>query len=198
MKVLRQSTPISPEQQVEYFSQHIWPSMDVPRPANILISLFKNGFLIGYGGLVHIAWEHKRAELSFLLATERLQDLAIYAEDFSAFLGLIKRIVFEDLKLHRIFTETYDILPHHISIYRPQGIFDYVYAADAAEGLIRLAEHEQTTGIINLGTGKARRVQEVVDVLRKHFPEMVAQEIDSNIPYEASEADMSLYQAQIG
>jgi len=85
-----------------------------------------------------------------------------------------------------------------ITVYRPQGIFDYVYAADAAEGLIRLAEHEQTTGIINLGTGKARRVQEVVDVLRKHFPEMVAQEIDSNIPYEASEADMSLYQAQIG
>jgi len=129
MKVLRQSTPISPEQQVEYFSQHIWPSMDVPQPANILISLFKNGFLIGYGGLVHIAWEHKRAELSFLLATERLQDLAIYAEDFSAFLGLIKRIVFEDLKLHRIFTETYDIRPHHISILEMNGF--------SCEGVLR-------------------------------------------------------------
>lgn len=90
------------------------------------------------------------------------------------------------------------LLKRPITVYRPEGIFDYVYAADTAEGLIRLAEHEETTGIINLGTGKARRVQEVVDVLKKHFPEMVAQAIDSDIPYEASEADMSLYQAQIG
>jgi carbamoyl-phosphate synthase large subunit len=85
-----------------------------------------------------------------------------------------------------------------INVYRPEGIFDYVYAADTAEGLIRLAEHKQTTGIINLGTGKARRVQEVVDVLKKHFPEMVSQSIDSDISYEASEADMCRYKAEIG
>lgn len=116
MNVLRQNSPISPEQQVEYFSRHIWPVMDVPRPANILVSLFKNGELIGYGGLVHITWEHERAELSFLLAPARVEDPAVYAEDFSAFLGLMKCMAFKDLKLHRIFTETYDIRPHHISI----------------------------------------------------------------------------------
>ena len=30
-----------------------------------------------------------------------------------------------------------------ITVYCPEGIFDYVYAADTAEGLIRLAEHER-------------------------------------------------------
>jgi RimJ/RimL family protein N-acetyltransferase len=123
MNVLRQSSPISPEQQVEYFSLHVWPMMNTPRPSNILVSLFKNGDLIGYGGLVHIAWEHERAELSFLLAPNRVEDPTVYAEDFSAFLGLIKRMAFEDLKLHRIFTETYDIRPHHISLLEMNDFF---------------------------------------------------------------------------
>src|SRR6266536_3725267 len=30
-----------------------------------------------------------------------------------------------------------------ITVYRPEGWFDYIYAADTAEGLIRLAENEQ-------------------------------------------------------
>jgi carbamoyl-phosphate synthase large subunit len=85
-----------------------------------------------------------------------------------------------------------------ITVYRPEGLFDYIYAADTAEGLIRLAEHEKETGIINLGTGRARRVQEVVDVLRQHFPDMVAHGADSDIPFEASQADMSQYLAHIG
>lgn len=85
-----------------------------------------------------------------------------------------------------------------INIFRPEGLFDYIYAADSAEGLIRLAECEQEKGIINLGTGRARRVQEVVDVLHQHFPEMVAHAVDSDIAFEASQADMSEYRARIG
>lgn len=85
-----------------------------------------------------------------------------------------------------------------ITVYRPEGLFDYVYAADTAEGLIRLAENDQEVGILNLGTGRARRVQEVVDVLRNHFPEMVVNAADSDIPFEASQADMSRYQRGVG
>jgi carbamoyl-phosphate synthase large subunit len=79
-----------------------------------------------------------------------------------------------------------------IKVYRKEGIFDYIYAGDTAEGLIQLAAHQNASGIINLGTGKARKVQDVVDVLRKYFPEMKYSEHDSDIPYEASQADISL------
>lgn len=86
----------------------------------------------------------------------------------------------------------------HITVYRPEGIFDYIYAADSAEGLIRLAAAEQVKGIINLGTGRSRRVQDVVDVLRQHFPNMQAVTMESNIPYEASQADISRYKQLVG
>jgi carbamoyl-phosphate synthase large subunit len=85
-----------------------------------------------------------------------------------------------------------------ITIYRPQGIFDYIYAADSAEGLIRLAAADHVKGIINLGTGRSRRVQDVVDVLRQHFPNMKTKATDSDIPFEASQADMSRYKQLVG
>ena len=85
-----------------------------------------------------------------------------------------------------------------ITVYRPEGMFDYIYAADSAEGLIRLADAAAVTGIVNLGTGRARRVQEVVDILRQHFPSMLAIQADSDIPFEASVANMSLYKDRLG
>jgi carbamoyl-phosphate synthase large subunit len=54
------------------------------------------------------------------------------------------------------------------------------------------------TGIINLGTGRARSVQEIVDVLRHHFPSMEVHSVESDIPFEASQADMTKYTTHIG
>jgi carbamoyl-phosphate synthase large subunit len=85
-----------------------------------------------------------------------------------------------------------------ISVYRPEGIFDYIYARDSAEGLIRLADAENVTGIINLGTGRARRVREAVEILGRHFQDMTMIECDSDIPYEASQADMSRFRSVVG
>lgn len=84
-----------------------------------------------------------------------------------------------------------------ITVYRPEGLFDYIYAKDSAEGLIRLALSE-VTGIVNLGTGRARRVGEVVDILRRHFPAMQGATAPSDIAFEASEADTTAWQAAIG
>jgi carbamoyl-phosphate synthase large subunit len=85
-----------------------------------------------------------------------------------------------------------------IAVYRPEGFFDYIYAQDSAEGLIRLASNNIVTGIINLGTGRARRVQDVIDVLKMHFSDLRTIENTVNIPFEASQADMTLYRAAIG
>ena len=84
-----------------------------------------------------------------------------------------------------------------IQVYRKEGMFDYIYAGDVAEGLYRLALSDRQ-GIVNLGNGRARRVSEVLDVLKQHFPEMKTVEGDSDIPYEASEADMSRFEAWTG
>lgn len=84
-----------------------------------------------------------------------------------------------------------------ITVYRPEGLFDYIYAKDAAEGLIRLSLSE-VTGIINLGTGRARRVGDVVDILGRHFPSMQATTAPSDIAFEASEADTTAWQTAIG
>lgn len=85
-----------------------------------------------------------------------------------------------------------------LTVFRPEGLFDYIYAADTAEGLIRLAESRQVTGIVNLGTGRARRVSDVVDILRDEFPALETVEGESDIPFEASCADMTRYHGEVG
>jgi carbamoyl-phosphate synthase large subunit len=84
-----------------------------------------------------------------------------------------------------------------IHVYKKEGIFDYIYADDVAQGLIRLADSSMT-GVINLGTGQARRVADVVEVLGGYFPEMRITEGDLDIPYEASEANMDKFRDKLG
>ena len=77
-----------------------------------------------------------------------------------------------------------------IFVYRPEGVFDYIYARDSAKGLLKLGLSDYE-GVINLGTGRSRRVAELVEILRKHFPNMSSEEVASDIPFEASQADLT-------
>jgi len=121
MDVLRQSSYITEEQQVKYYEDFIWPDMKNEHPKNILLAIIKSDVLIGYGGLVHIAWEHKRAELSFLLDTNYTKDHSAYSNIFYDFLVLMKTLAFKDLGLERIFTETYAVRKEHIAIIEQTG-----------------------------------------------------------------------------
>lgn len=85
-----------------------------------------------------------------------------------------------------------------IQVYRPEGMFDYIYAGETAKGLERLLEHPEIAGVINLGNDRARKVSEVVEVLRRHFPAMRVEERESDLPYEASQADMDAFRAATG
>jgi carbamoyl-phosphate synthase large subunit len=80
-----------------------------------------------------------------------------------------------------------------LTVYAKEGIFDYIFAEDTAEGLIRLADSAEASGIVNLGSGKSRQVSKVLDILKQHFPDMQTREVASNIPYEASEANMDAF-----
>jgi RimJ/RimL family protein N-acetyltransferase len=121
MDLLRQSRAIAPQEQVEYFEHRIWPDKARAEPANILLIIEDDGEPIGYGGLVHIAWEHRRAEISFLVKPEIAADLVAYRRCFLGFLGLAERIAFGQLGLHRLFTETYAIRTDHMAVIEEAG-----------------------------------------------------------------------------
>jgi RimJ/RimL family protein N-acetyltransferase len=114
MDILRQSTAITPEQQEAYFREYIWPDMRSLQPKNLLLAYMENGNFIGYGGLVHIAWEHRRAEVSFLLKTRLAGTQDDYNRYFPSFLKLMKILAFDDLGFERLYTETYAVREQYI------------------------------------------------------------------------------------
>lgn len=118
---LRQAAPLSEEQQLQYYTNVIWPQCGLREPDNILFAFLHQGRHIGYGGLVHIAWAHKRAEISFLLDPIHVSQPAVYAGHFLHFLELMKRVAFADLALNRLYTETYAFRTHHISVLEAAG-----------------------------------------------------------------------------
>ena len=121
LDVLRQSAAISAEQQAEYFARRIWPGKADPRPDTILLAFREGARLVGYGGLVHVSWEHRRAEVSFLLEPALAADAARYSELFSRFLRLLKDIAFNDLGIERLFTETYAFRGAHMAVLESEG-----------------------------------------------------------------------------
>jgi len=87
----------------------------------ILFSFLLDKTCIGYGGLVHINWNSRSTEISFLNTTSRSKSKIIYQKDFSIFLKLIFNVIFNDLKFNKITTETYDIRPWTIKILEKSG-----------------------------------------------------------------------------
>ena len=77
-----------------------------------------------------------------------------------------------------------------ISVYRAEGMFDYINSSDSAEGLFRIANCPEAKGIVNLGTGKSRTVSDVIRILLHYFPEAKIENVNSNIKFEASEASI--------
>ena len=119
--VLRQQEPLTDEDQLRYYHNSIVPSFSDKYPRQILFSLLKDNRCIGYGGLVHINWKDNRAEISFLVDTQRIENKKQYENDFLHYLELMKEIAFNELKLLKITGETYDIREHHISIIEKSG-----------------------------------------------------------------------------
>lgn len=84
-----------------------------------------------------------------------------------------------------------------LKVYRPEGRFDYIFADDVAEGLLRLSQTSHT-GIVNLGSGHSRSVSEVLNVIESKFPDLKATQEVSTISYEASVANMDLFKTVTG
>jgi len=107
---LRQKQKLSIEGQTIYFETVVSKLFDQDRPSQLLFSYIYNNKCIGYGGLVHINWEDKNAEVSFLMDTNNIESLE--KEHWVIFLKLIDMLAFDDLSLHKIFAYAYDVRPH--------------------------------------------------------------------------------------
>jgi RimJ/RimL family protein N-acetyltransferase len=119
--VLRQTQPLSEHEQLSYYERVIWPSMQLSEPAQILFVLKHRATVLGYGGLVHIAWADRRAELSFLLDPAIARDPGRYELHFRAHIALMLEVAGSDLGFHRLFTETFDVRPLHVAVLESTG-----------------------------------------------------------------------------
>ncbi|MEJ6523812.1 MAG: GNAT family protein [Opitutales bacterium] len=121
MSALRQSAPLTPSEQKNYFNNVVKPSLSQKQPDLILLRFTFENSLIGYGGLVHIDWENQRAEVSFLLETERGKDTFQYGRDCSVFLNLLMRCAFDTLDLNKIYTYSYSHRSFHVNAVEASG-----------------------------------------------------------------------------
>lgn len=118
---LRQSAKLSMIDQKLYFKNVVKLNFTNKETEQLLFSLLKNNKLIGYGGLVNLSWKDRRAEMSFLLDDQRARNEHFYKEDMTYFITLIKRVVFEEIRFNRMFTETFAFRKFHILILEENG-----------------------------------------------------------------------------
>ncbi|WP_421947833.1 GNAT family N-acetyltransferase [Phaeodactylibacter xiamenensis] len=107
---LRQDKVLTKESQDYYFSNVVSTLFDQDFPSQILFSYLDEQRCIGYGGLVHINWMDRNAEISFIIDT-KLEKHAFH-HHWSKYLALIEKVGFEDLKLHKLYVYAFDLRPH--------------------------------------------------------------------------------------
>jgi RimJ/RimL family protein N-acetyltransferase len=106
---LRQSKFLSKEDQDHYFNTTVKDLFSQEKPNQILFSYLENDEFIGYGGLVHINWIDKNAEVSFLTKTD-VKGTA-YETSMVNFMGLLDKVTFKELDFHKLFTYAFDVRP---------------------------------------------------------------------------------------
>lgn len=106
---LRQDKPLTKEGQDNYFNEVVSKLFDQEQPGQILFSYLKDGQCIGYGGLVHINWTDKNAEISFVMDTSLEKEH--FELHWSTYLALIEEVAFKKLDLHKIYTYAFDLRP---------------------------------------------------------------------------------------
>jgi RimJ/RimL family protein N-acetyltransferase len=126
---LRQAKPLTEADQKTYFDNVVAKLFGQEKPNQILFSFLKNDECIGYGGLVHINWIDRNAEISFIMDTAL--EKAFFEYHWSCYLSLIEKVAFEELRFHKIFTYAFDLRPHLYPILLKNG-----FTEDA-----RLKEH---------------------------------------------------------
>ena len=107
---LRQDKPLTKEAQDRYFDEIIPQLFHQEKPSQLLFSFLKDGKLIGYGGLVHINWVDKNAEISFIMNTELEKEE--FEWNWSKYLSLIEELAFKEMAFVKLYVYAFDLRPH--------------------------------------------------------------------------------------
>ena len=118
---LRQNEPLTVEKQDNYFNTTVASLFNEERPNQILFSFLEGNECIGYGGLVHINWIDRNAEVSFIMNT-RLEELS-FSKNWSMFLKCLEQLAFGELEFHKIFIYAFDLRPHLYDVLELNGYF---------------------------------------------------------------------------
>ena len=116
---LRQHRPLTEKDQENYFNTVVNKLFDQEQPDQILFSYLEDGICIGYGGLVHINWIDKNAEISFIINTSIKKEF--YEFYMSTFLSMIKDVTYIELGFHKLFTYAFDVRPEIYPILEKNG-----------------------------------------------------------------------------
>lgn len=107
---LRQHRTLTKEDQDKYFENVVANLYEQDQPVQILFSFLENEICIGYGGLVHINWIDKNAEISFIMNTQLEEDK--FEFHWSNFLKLLEELAFKELQFHKLYVYAFDLRPH--------------------------------------------------------------------------------------
>lgn len=116
---LRQNQPLTVEDQQWYFDNVVARLFEQQMPEQILFSFLKDGICVGYGGLVHINWIDKNAEISFIMDTQLEREH--FTKYWSCYLIMLKEVAFTDLSFHKIYTYAFDLRPHLYTVLENNG-----------------------------------------------------------------------------
>ena len=106
---LRQKDILTKSKQDLYFGNVVSKQFDLEKPDQLLFSFLKKDICLGYGGLVHLNWTERNAEVSFVMDTN--QEALNFVYLWNIFLILLKQVVFKYLSFHKIYTYAYDLRP---------------------------------------------------------------------------------------
>lgn len=118
---LRQAKPLTETDQDIYFDSIVANLFNQEKPGQILFSYLEDDKCIGYGGLVHINWTDKNAEISFVMDT--LLEKDYFEFHWEQYLNLLEEMAFKDVELHKIYTYAFDLRPHLYPVFESQGFY---------------------------------------------------------------------------
>ncbi|MDP2158860.1 MAG: GNAT family N-acetyltransferase [Flavobacterium sp.] len=119
---LRQQKPLTEIDQEQYFTTTVAQLFEQEQPNQLLFSFLENEVCIGYGGLVHINWVDKNAEISFIMNTSL--EAERFHEIWMAYLQLLEQVAFQELSFHKIYTHAFDLRPHLYVVFESAGYLE--------------------------------------------------------------------------
>jgi RimJ/RimL family protein N-acetyltransferase len=125
---LRQNTTLTPLEQDRYFDEIVSSLFSESNPSQVLFSYLEGEKCIGYGGLVHINWVDRNAEISFIMNT--VLENEFFEFHWINFLKMIQNIAFNELCFNKIFTYAFDLRPRLYPALEESGFYNEAVLKD--------------------------------------------------------------------